>query len=487
LYNTLKHILARGDKHPKPRLIKNDYYDSRKEFVEADPDVKSQLNGSNGEVTNKDDVKGSKTKNSNIRKRLGQIQNLEERVLHLTKGNGSKKKKNVPKKKTQPTASRQTPIDSSLKHQIMAQIAPHLVPRCTAAGLHQPKPSQKISARGLATISIPANASMVLALAPNGASNTSSVSVFGFVAPTATMATSGNLVLGVTSPAQGAGVYPTDATSGVTISTNTPYSANNITNNSYNLKFVSASLKFTNTTSQLNRGGELLFLMDEDQQMSSIYINNTNVLATGLNCNNVLTQMTASSRTVRIPFVSDARIIVHGSDHIAPPSNTFAGASKAGGISGTWTSMGDVTGYSTANAQWQNQVFGNTGISTNTSSGNPIGYIYYANTTGASQSITIEEIEHWEFHGQQIEMLHTPSPSHPIISGAITNLVGAAKSEHAFRPHHSFAEVCADVVKSPTFKSTMHGISDMITPIVKEAASKKGETMLGAFAAMMLA
>jgi hypothetical protein len=197
--------------------------------------------------------------------------------------------------------------------------------------------------------------------------------------------------------------------------------------------------------------------------------------------------MTASSRTVRIPFISDARLIVHGSDHIAPPANTFAGAPRAGGIAGTWTSMGDVAGYATSSAQWQNQIFGNAAISTSNTSGSPIGYIYYANTTGAAQSITVEEIEHWEFHGQQIEMLHTPSPSHPVISGALTNMVGAAKSEHAFRPHHSFAEVCSDVVKSSTFKSTMHGLSDIISPIVKEAASKKGEAMLGSFAAMMLA
>jgi hypothetical protein len=33
----------------------------------------------------------------------------------------------------------------------------------------------------------------------------------------------------------------------------------------------------------------------------------------------------------------------------------------------------------------------------------------------------------------------------------------------------------------------MHGLSDIISPIVKEAASKKGEAMLGSFAAMMLA
>ncbi len=449
----------------------------------------SQLNGCNGEVTNSDDRNGT---NAVARKNARAIKALRKSIAKMSgrarpKGQAKPKKKRAGASRAKRTFKPRGKTGSGavadpVTANVLGQLNPSVVPRSTLSCLTNSRPSQKVTlTANLLNLSIANNQACVLAIAPNGSNDTTSCSVFGYVATTGNIAGSNNLVLGETNPAQGAGSFPTDSVTPVILATQGPYSKSQLASDATNIRFVCGKMTVSPTTQKLYRGGQWLVYHDDQQQLSVRYHNSVND-STGLSCNAIQRVMEGSSRSLKYPADQDFNIVINGSDHIIPTSSD--GSSATGG---TWTNgIASVSGYASADASWNGSVFGNIGISPNTTAGHPIGFMYLSNTTGQTQTFSLRWEEHWEYNGQQIEALHTPSASHSAAASALTGLLNLAKSSHAQNPKEPLSSVVKKHANTTHSKSTLKGMEHIFGPAIESAVASHETEIAQAGIGMML-
>jgi hypothetical protein len=369
--------------------------------------------------------------------------------------------------------------DKTLHNSVVAQLDPTAVPRCSASSLLLPRPSQKVSGFARGSYTVASGQVLLAAIGPTFANDSTHFSIYGYIFAASVAGTSNNMVFGTTNPAQGATPYPTDAISAVGLSTATPYSFATLAANDYSTKFVSANLRVRNKSSQNNRGGELLVFQDHFLQMGTRYAPSGNTNA-ALTVPTMYNTINSSSRTISHPFTTEVNVVLNGSDHI------FAG--QNGAQPGGWTTAGNVCGYVQPNLSWTQLPFGNTGITTSLVDGMPIAWVMYNNTTSASANITFDYLEHWEVEGNEIEMLHTPSPSNNNAASAISALIASTRAQHSEHPHKSFSEVALHAAKHPAVKSAFKGVENIIGNALKTAvANKADDTSMTAFASLLLA
>lgn len=394
---------------------------------------------------------------------------------------GKKKKKRNRKKRGGSSKSGGSGTLDILSNAVLAQLNPAAVPRCTARSLLNPRAAQPVSAIGrLNSITIASGKTMVFAVAPNFASDTSQVSIFGYVVSTAAI-NNNNWVLGTCSPASGAGTFPTGVDSGFWMATATPYSFATLSGDFYNVKFVSGHLSLKNNSAEMNRGGRLLCLEDLELQLASEYENLAG--ANSLTANNVYNIINSSSKTREVPFLTEASCVYNGSDYISGAS--FSGVGS--GVPGVWTSGNQVNGYNTTNGNWTQVPFGNDGISTLLTAGQPIGYGMYSNTSGQTQDVSMSWLEHWEVNAQQLSALHQPAIGGANVHSAVSSLISTCKSQHAMMPQATMGEVAKHVSGHPHVKASFHGVEAVMEKGIKLAQTNLGKKALTGMSAMLLA
>jgi hypothetical protein len=349
---------------------------------------------------------------------------------------------------------------SPLQHAAMGQFRPDLVPHCTASGLTNSRASQKVSGRGTTVATLTSGQSILVAVVPTFASDITFCSVIGYVYTTAT----NNLIIGTTSPAQGATTYPTDGTF-VVIITNTPYSNSTITGTGYSVRYVSGALRVKYNGAALYRGGTMWTLNDPDCTLCFPYgiSGNTNAALTVLHLSN---QLQGSSDAVRHNFQDKNEFLF-----TVPGQTGHLSAIGEGGDFGVGLLSGNIptTSGSYAN-NTQAITFGNTGISTYTFSCAPVAYAFYQNPTGQTIQLDLEWIEHWEVDHPQIAMLRTPSAAHPAMATAVAGIVSFAKQAHASTPHMHIGEMIQSASKSSAVRDSMSGMEKLLGPVLSRAA-----------------
>lgn len=434
----------------------------------------STLNGANGEATNEDDRNKGK---NNTGKRKGKPNGKGQRKAILNEVKKDVKK--VLHQKKGPVSRGLGAVPDTLRNAVIAQLNPGAVARCSASGLINTHPSQKISAIGRNNaISIANNYTMMIAIMPNFASDTTQVSVWGFLNTTGTLTGSTNAVFGTTSPAQGAGQIPTDGGTQVFLTTNTPYTQSTLESEAYNIKFVCGQLKLKNKGSELYRAGELLCLEDPEMQLAGAY--DQSGTSTALNAATVYSAINSSSKTRVIPFLEEAKCVINGSDFIQPYTNA-----TSMGHAGEWTTS-SFNGHAVSSTAWDGGELGNTGLAAKRSAGPPIAYLMYSNTSGTAQDVSLEWLEHWEVNGQVIEMLHTPSPSHPTLHAALHTVVKHCKSQHAMLPKHSMPKLASMALKVPAVRDSAHGVEHILNAGIKAALGGEAGSAASGMAALLL-
>jgi hypothetical protein len=369
-------------------------------------------------------------------------------------------------------------VDKALSNATVAQLDPTACERCSASGLYQPRASQKVSGISKKTVSVASGETLMLAIAPNFANDSTQISIYGYTALTAAVQLNQNLLFGATTPASGAGVFPTGVVQSVTMNTNTPYSYATLNQFDYAVKFVSGNLKIRNKATQMNRAGELYVLQDHHMQLGARFAQSGNSNF-ALTLPNVYSELTTSSRVAAHPMLTEVNVVVNGSDHLISGQN--------GGFPGGWTTSNNFCGYSQSNLSWANGVFGNAAISPYRTGGMPIAFVMFSNDSGQFQQFSLEWLEHWEVEGMEIEMMHTPSPSNHNVAAAMTALISSTRSNHAMHPHKSFSEVALHTSKHPAVQTAFKGVENIVLNAVKKAvANKANDTAMTGFAAAML-
>lgn len=393
----------------------------------------SQINGSQGESTNTDDLKRT-DKNQNKR-----LANIEKKIAALSINKKQKPKNRKNKNRTtnirrtadpfpgiasvssmdaQPVVSSRDPTVAS----VVAQIAPFRVPRGVCNILHSTLPSQKFTARCVFTISPSANQETILNISPCIASDTVGKSA------TFVSGTRGNMyaqTFGTTTLASG-------ITSGQQNS-NTPYPLGTLGGGDYQWRLVSCGVRIRNTTAAVSRQGVLKSIVD----FKGVLVRYGDAATSfGFLCDAV----DSNHRAVRRNMASQPEHDVVISGQLAD----FSGWSQC-----------QSTSYAAAmdNQVWPTGV----GPAYNIAGGfyrmGPGIVLFPAVPT--AQTYDVEVIEHWEIHGTLIETLHTPSGSHIGSADLAGTLVSQAHHQHALTPSMALHDVAKGIAFAEHHKAAI--------------------------------
>lgn len=384
-------------------------------------------------ITNKSKHSNNNKQDKQQNKRLSR---LESRLssLSVKKSNAKRKSKKGGKrhrisKYAEPGAI--VNASSLTTNAVVAQIAPFRVPRASASLLTDALPSQKISARGLMSVSVANGSALLINVCPCIANDITKVSAYALTCPTANQSDATSCFTSST-----VGNVPVNCTSATAI-TNTPYSTATLQGEDYKWRLVSNGARLRLTTPMINRGGVLKYLVDHPFSLMEYGTINYVVLS------QLISAINSSHRTVRVSLSEKPEV------EIAAP-NMFE----------AWTNV-DTNG-TTAARLWSGSGIANIrlGGTTSTAVGGlgPM-WILMENTTGATQSFDMEIIEHWEVHGSVIEPLHTASASLHAAHELTKSIVAHAHSQHSTTPHLSFAQVVKGVAKLEHNKAAMQDVS----------------------------
>ncbi len=434
------------------------------------PRLKSQLNGSHGEATNSDDVKGKD------RKQDRRIASLEQRLRGLLrskpKTKSGKRKSSNSKRPANRASGRSSgglgtrayganaaaPAVDNFDQQVpiattnpsivsaVAQISPFRIPKGIAGILNNARPSQKITARALGTITIANASTLLMNVCPCVASDSTTLSAAGMVCVTANLADATSQFTSTTVGAAPANttVYP--------FQTNTPYSMSTLTGGDYHFRLVSTGIRFRNTTSLSARGGVLKYLVDTAGHLLNYGTANTATYQT------ILTAMDANHKTVRVALGSHPDVEIA----VPTPSGMLNNFNTA---SGNWNSVSDSSDEAYA---WYGSGVGDVIIGGTTSTnlggiGNT--WIAFPNSSGNTQAFDVEIIEHWEISGSAIETLHTPSASHSGAADLLQSITSHAHSHHSMTPSLHFSTIIKDAAKLEHNKAAMQDAGMVATAL----------------------
>lgn len=312
---------------------------------------------------------------------------------------------------------------------IAAHLAPFSVPKGMAKKLTDPKQSQAFSARSTSAISVAAGYTLLFFQAPCVASNSTLLSLGYVLVPTGNAADATSVL--VSSLAS----VPNMIYSGM--QTNTPYTVTTLSGNDYQWRLVGSAIRIRNVSEQLYRGGLLRYVMDPTMTMNS-QINLASTTVSG-----ILNVINSAQHNVRKHFSDDSTVeIVSPAINeawLSTPSTDFAGV-----FSGAETGCpggSPISGYGSGATR-----FGSTSSSLNCST-EPFVWGYFQNTATGAQTIDMEIVEHWEVHGNDIAILHTPSPNHVQSQALISAVVEHAVTNHSNNPHLKPADLFKQAVK----------------------------------------
>jgi len=375
------------------------------------PKVK-QINGAQGEATGTDDLRRPD------RQQNRRLSKLEQKLASLS----LKNKKTPKKKRRQPNTRRSrdnqnnpfpglpqpTPTATPtviahrdpLVHNIVAQFNPFRVPRGVASGLTDARPSQKITSRGVMSVTVPASTIGLMCACPSIASDAVCGSARIFMGTTAALATQ---LLSATSLASGV--------TSTYVVTNTPYTADQLAGKDFQWRLVSAGLRVRNVTAAVNRQGILQGFFDLEHTLF-------NYDDGSVNLNQIVTLLGSNHRTLRInmagkpdtefPMSSTAHSVNYWNEQVAVPTPTGNAISYY--AFGNY--LQNVAGYYGA---WGGQ------------------YVVFP-SVGSAQSYEVELVEHWEVHGSTIETLHTPSASHTMAEEVVSSIIKQTHHQHSLTP-----------------------------------------------------
>lgn len=394
--------------------------------------VRSQLNGANGEATNKDDVRGErrvdKRQDKQLQRLLSRMQKLEVNRKSRKPKNKKTRTKSAKISSAQPKAIKQEPTAVS----VQAQVAPFDIPRGIASVLKGPRPSQKITSRALCSVIVTNGQNMLGFFSPCIASDTGYYSGLVHCGSTTQMSAAPAVLT------SGDAIVLWTGVSSFTLSTNTPYTAATLAGNDYRWRLVSYGLRIRNTTASMYRGGVIKYLVDTGANLMPADASTSQTFQA------TITAMDANHKTVRYNCASRPDI------EIAVPHSQVADAA--------WHSIPSTDPASFGNL-WYEAVSdgakraGGT-LSTNYAAYGQL-YISYINGTGQTQNFDLELIEHWEIAGSAIEILHTPSASHSGAYDLVSNIANHSHHQHSLAPHLTFKSVVKDAVKLEHNKAAM--------------------------------
>lgn len=310
---------------------------------------------------------------------------------------------------SEPPLQRATPIQAS----VLSQVAPFRIPRCVASVLTGARPSQKITARAVASALLPTTGSLIFNISPCIASDFTSMMCLGYTgAGTAQM--------------WAAALNP--ANTKLTASTNTPYTSSTLSSGDYKWRLVSSGVRLRNTTAPVQRQGVVRYLVDYGHDLLD-YANLDAVSVSG-----IAADIAANHKTVRVNSSTNPTIEI--------ATHTLR--------DGEWVASADGMFYNRASPEL------------NSASGEAFysGPVWISITAASSQqTYDIELIEHWEIAGSAIETLHTPSPTHSMAAQTIKSIAEHSHHQHSMQPHVSFASVVKGAVRLEHNKEAMRDAS----------------------------
>lgn len=390
----------------------------------------STLNGVNGEATNSDDVKGVN------RRQDQQIRSLKQSIRKLKLDNSRKNKKSKSTKRNRqrsrkqqyqnqilqepvasiPTQVRGSVTSSPLKTSILAQMLPRAVPRGGANLLFDTRPSQKITARAVASVTLAAGSTLYMYCQPAPSNDVPSLALYHTANPAQTPDTVG--------------------IGRVVASTNTPYNFTTLSDpaQDINYRFVSASIVVRITSNALNRGGVFVYVVDTDRHHEANYAT--------LAFQTWLTDLNSDISQVRKSLVTQDTFEITVPHNVMPyvQLNSWSGgdARFPGG-----------SGFQTTNAPtWFCESQAVLGALLNSST--------------AAMTIEFEIVEHWEFNGRLLHSVHTPSVASAAVSTALSTITTHAHKSHSMLPHLHFKDVVKGAMKIVENKEVVEAAPEIL-------------------------
>lgn len=304
---------------------------------------------------------------------------------------------------------------------IAGQINPFRVPRGVISGLKKARPSQKFTARALASFTIPANEVGFITVAPCICSDSTMASARAF---SGTLTNLNNQVRSLTTLA-----------SGVTIQahavSNTPYPFATLKGKDFSWRCVSTGARVRNTTAAVNRQGIAQQFFDHNHTL----VTYTDDFSIG----QLVIAMGSNHRTVRKNLVS------HPEMELVMGDSTYAYAD--------WQEIASSSALpetSTSAFAYTNQCQLVSSVVTGVGAG-----YFVLPQTAVAQSYDIEIIEHWEICGTTIETLHTPSSSHAQAEELLGNVMKQAHHQQALTPSMALHDVAKGVVYAEHHKAAL--------------------------------
>jgi len=387
--------------------------------VVHNPPKPKQGNGNNGEWTNSDDPPKRNPRKNAASKLMAEMQKLEIQVSKLRPNSKKKggrrlngRKVGIPGKK----GLQSHPVAQIIK----GLIDPANVGKGQMSCLLFPRPSQKVSATLRQTIALGVGEECIIFINPAACNDTTRPSVVIVYGSSANMNLSSSTFTSTT-----VGVGWTSLT-GILTATNTPYTAATMGANNMNWRNVAngGTLRFNGAKQY--KGGSVTYLDNVDATFFSEPGDRTTTTFVGLR-----DRMNTDVNTVKREFstVEAFEFTVAGTDI------RFAGGSS-------WTTFMNLS-----ESPWTDQRVG--GTTSTYVMGTPASCMYLINNTGVACGFLLEYIEHWEFIGQSIENLHTPSHTSPGVIETLNSVHRAAKQHQSAHHKDNLVQSVKKVMKTP--------------------------------------
>lgn len=319
---------------------------------------------------------------------------------------------------------------------VAAQIAPFSVPKGVAKKLTENYHSQAVTARGVDTITVATNNTLLFWIENCASNDIAGASLCAVVCPTANLGDATSTISSST-----VGVNPANCTT-YPMSTRTPYSYNALAGNDYMWRVVGAGLRVRNVSEQLYRGGILRYVGDTQGTLNgSVSCSSTSFAA-------IIDLINTAQHSVRKHFSDDSLVEI-----LVPHAKTGWGTTNKGAVDGLFmgATMVMTNGVANTNANYPSSGAAATRFGGTTSSYScgmaPLIWGYFTNTSQGSQMLDLELVEHYEFHGTEISTLHTPSANHVQSQDLIENVVEHVVTNHSNNPHLHYKDVLKEAVK----------------------------------------
>lgn len=335
--------------------------------------------------------------------------------------------------------ARKAVVDDPVITNVQSQIKPFDVPRGAASPLSDGRPSQKMTARGQAVVTIPIGCTMVFMCSPNVASDITNRSVVFAVQSAVGVPMSGafkNAVVGIDVVAGGTLSY---------ISTQTPYNGAYLSTNNIEYSLVGSGLRFTYDGPELYRGGTFRYYHDLDADLNDGVGNWT---ADGPS--DVIAKVDGSINSIRQSITNNN--VVEINSFVTKPGVSYI---EAGSVTNTCYSPDSNNFTNTIGGAGATSWFGI----------EPMTYGYFVNGSAAAITFYVEAVEHWSLHGGQIQTLQTPSYANATMAEHVSTFLSTARQAQSAQPniHHT------DVMKS-TLKAAKSPIGSELLGIALRSA-----------------